>query len=96
MREISRINREETMKHIQRSGAVMAATALTLAISGATFTPAPAQAADTVHCFGVNACKGQAACKSESNSCKGQNACKGQGWITTSADQCEDWGGTAG
>ena len=84
------------MKHIQRSGVVLAATALALAISGTAFTPAPAQAAEKVQCYGVNACKGQAACKSESNSCKGQNACKGQGWITTTAKQCKDWGGKVG
>jgi hypothetical protein len=37
----------------------------------------------THNCVGVNACKGQSACKSANNSCKGQNACKGQGWIET-------------
>ena len=37
--------------------------------------------ADGVKCSGVNACKGQSACKGAANSCKGQNACKGQGWM---------------
>jgi hypothetical protein len=44
-------------------------------------------------CFGVNACKGQGACKTASNECKGQAACKGQGWINASAEDCKRWGG---
>jgi len=36
--------------------------------------------AETVHCGGANACKGQSACKSATNACKGQNACKGKGF----------------
>ena len=43
-------------------------------------TFATAAHADGVKCGGVNACKGQSACKGSTNSCKGQNACKGQGW----------------
>ena len=42
-------------------------------------TFATAAHADGVKCGGVNACKGQSACKGATNSCKGQNACKGQG-----------------
>lgn len=77
---------------IGKSGAALAAAALTLAMTSVSFAP-PAAAGSKVMCQGVNACKGQAACKSASNSCKGQNACKGQGWISTSAAQCEEWGG---
>ena len=44
-------------------------------------TFATAAHADGVKCSGVNACKGQSACKGAANSCKGQNACKGQGWM---------------
>lgn len=36
--------------------------------------------AQSVHCGGTNACKGQSACKGASNACKGLNACKGQGF----------------
>jgi len=47
-----------------------------------------------VKCSGVNACKGQSACKGAANSCKGQNACKGQGWSETSNTQdCTQKGG---
>ena len=81
------------MKHISKSGAILAAAALSLAVSGMTFTPAHAEDAK-VHCTGANACKGQSACKTTNSSCKGQNACKGQGWIesATQAD-CEAAGG---
>ena len=34
-----------------------------------------------VPCTGVNACKGQSACKTAKSSCKGMNACKGQGFV---------------
>ncbi|MEA2806986.1 MAG: hypothetical protein QOJ17_1127, partial [Rhodospirillaceae bacterium] len=37
-------------------------------------TFATAAHADGVKCSGVNACKGQSACKMGSSSCKGQNA----------------------
>jgi hypothetical protein len=40
-------------------------------------------------CKGVNACKGQGACKSAANACKGQNSCKGKGWVSvTSTFEC--------
>ena len=32
---------------------------------------------------GLNACKGQSACKGSANACKGQNACKGKGFTET-------------
>jgi hypothetical protein len=78
---------------IGKSGATLSAAALTLAIAGGGLVINSAQAAEKVNCSGVNACKGQGACKTASSSCKGQNACKGQGWITTSAEQCKAWGG---
>src|SRR5258708_7634406 len=45
---------------------------------------AAAAHAETIHCGGTNACKGQSACKSASNACKGQNACKGKGFTEAS------------
>ena len=80
------------MKITTVSGAALAAAAFTLAI-GTTTMVQPASAAGKVMCFGVNACKGQAACKTANNACKGQASCKGQGWIYSSADQCKEWGG---
>jgi len=77
------------------TGATLAATAAAMLIGGAvSLTTAPASAA-SVHCAGINACKGQSACKSASNSCKGQNACKGQGWVEqSSVEACTTAGGT--
>jgi len=77
------------------TGATLAAAAAALLMGGAiSLTTAPASA-DSVHCGGINACKGQSACKSASNSCKGQNACKGQGWVEqSSAEACTAAGGT--
>ena len=43
-----------------------------------------------VHCAGVNACKGQSACKSAANACKGQNSCKGHGFLEMSKAECKD------
>jgi len=42
-----------------------------------------------IHCAGVNACKGQSACKSAHNACKGQNSCKGQGFLEMTKQQCD-------
>lgn len=41
------------------------------------------------HCAGVNACKGQSACKSANNACKGQNSCKGKGGCKASDNGCK-------
>jgi hypothetical protein len=57
-------------------------------MAGCSTSETPVQSAE-VQCSGINACKGQSACKSASNSCKGLNACKGQGRVATaSAEEC--------
>ena len=63
-----------------------------LATAAAVFaagTLATAAHAETVHCGGTNACKGQSACKGGANSCKGQNACKGQGFSAMTKEKCD-------
>jgi hypothetical protein len=77
------------------SGVVIAATAAALFLGGlGTVSVSKTASADEVKCTGINACKGQSACKTASSSCKGQNACKGQGWLpTASADECTSKGG---
>ena len=69
------------------SGTAIAAAAAVL------FSSLPVSAAKAaeakVHCEGVNACKGQSACKTAHNSCRGQNACKGQGFLEMTQSQCE-------
>jgi hypothetical protein len=81
------------MKHFGKSGAALAAAALSLAMSGIAMAPAHAEEAK-VMCSGLNACKGHSECKTANSSCKGQNACKGQGWVSAaSADECTKAGG---
>jgi hypothetical protein len=41
-----------------------------------------------VKCYGANACKGQAECKTAMNSCKGQNSCKGHGFMSMTEQAC--------
>jgi hypothetical protein len=79
-----------------RTGASLAATAALLALSGmahAASAPAGSMGSalskdDTVHCYGVNSCKGMADCKTAINDCKGMNACKGQGFKAMMAGEC--------
>ena len=51
-------------------------------------------AGDTVHCYGVNDCKGQADCKTAKNECKGQASCKGLGFKGVTAKDCMTKNGT--
>ncbi|MCH8686554.1 BufA2 family periplasmic bufferin-type metallophore [Pedomonas mirosovicensis] len=77
------------------SGLSLAATAAAVALSGAaTVAPAHAEGAQTVHCYGINACKGQSDCKTAHNDCKGMNDCKGQGFKMLTAAACEAQGGS--
>lgn len=56
--------------------------------------PKEKQGAQSVHCGGVNACKGKGACAGAENACKGQNACKGHGFTEEkSAEACKAKGG---
>jgi hypothetical protein len=77
------------------TGATLAATAAAMLLGGAVGLTSTPASADSVKCQGINACKGQSACKTASNACKGQNACKSQGWVpTASAEACTSQGGT--
>lgn len=71
---------------INASGAAIAAVAAVL------FNVLPVSTVNAteakVHCEGVNACKGQSACKTATNGCKGQNACKGQGFLEMTQKEC--------
>ena len=51
---------------------------------------------DTVHCYGIHSCKGQADCATTENECKGQNECKGHGFKAMKAGDCLAKGGTIG
>jgi uncharacterized membrane protein len=75
------------------TGLAIAAAAATMFVAGCasqgTGTAASADSgAVKVKCYGANACKGQAECKTAMNSCKGQNACKGQGFLSMTDKAC--------
>ncbi len=85
-------------------GAGFASAAAFFALSTlASAAPAPSgssgkaiAADDTVHCYGVNSCKGSADCKTTAHECKGNNECKGQGFKASKASQCLSKGGVIG
>jgi len=83
------------------SGMAIAAAAASLFLAGcASQGGEAAQSADSgtvkVKCYGANACKGQAECKTEMNSCKGQNSCKGKGFLSMTDKECVQRLGRAG
>lgn len=71
--------------------AVSSLAAAAAAPTGA--TGAAVGAADTVHCYAVNSCKGMADCKTTEHACKGQNSCKGHGFKAMDAKTCLTNGG---
>jgi uncharacterized membrane protein len=80
-----------------RSNLTIAAAAAMMALSGVAVSVSSASAgakAELVHCYGVNACKGQSDCKSGNHACKGQNDCKGQGFKAMTAEKCTTAGGS--
>jgi len=76
------------------SGLALATAAATL-FAGA---PAAVSAAEkgTVHCYGVNACKGKSSCATANSACKGQNSCKGKGYVIVTKEVCDQLGGKVG
>jgi hypothetical protein len=74
---------------VKNTSGVAIATAAALMFGSAVFGTAVAGTDAKTHCTGVNACKGQSACKSANNACKGQNSCKGQGFLEMSKADCK-------
>ena len=78
------------------------ATSIGLALAAASLFATAPVAAETggeqaqVHCYGVNACKGQNDCKTAENACKGKAVCKGHGFQAMTDKECADKGGTVG
>ncbi|MEZ7273787.1 hypothetical protein NYF14_09995 [Sphingobium sp. 10 DY56-G10] len=70
--------------------AITAAAAPTVAFAN----DSTAAKGQTVHCYGVNSCKGTSDCKTASNECKGLNNCKGQGFKAMTAKACTKAGGS--
>lgn len=79
-----------------RTGISLATSAALVAFAAAPTAPAFAKqaGAQTVHCYGVNTCKGQSDCKTAHNDCKGQNSCKGQGFKAMTTKACKAAGGS--
>jgi hypothetical protein len=75
-----------------RSGLLLATAAAALFANGLAMAEGTEAKEAKVHCSGINACKGQSACKTARNACKGQNSCEGQGWLPT-AEECTAKGG---
>jgi len=67
-----------------------AAVLFTSALSTVSLAADTAAKPATMHCEGVNSCKGTSECKSAKNSCKGMNSCKGTGWVSMSKSACAD------
>ena len=91
------------MLNIKTTTSIAASAALFALASLANAATPPAQSSgaaisanDTVHCYGVNTCKGSADCKTTGHECKGLNGCKGQGFKGLKAAQCLKKGGTIG
>lgn len=61
-----------------KNSGVAVATAAAMLFGSALVSTAVAGTDAKIHCSGVNACKGQSACKTANNACKGQNSCKGR------------------
>ena len=73
-----------------KNSGVAVATAAAMLFGTSFATTALAQGTDAkIHCSGVNACKGQSACKSANNACKGQNSCKGKGFMEMTKAECD-------
>ncbi len=78
-----------------KSAIAIASAAAALFTMSAPITTAHAADDMSVHCSGVNSCKGTSDCKTAKNECKGMNSCKGQGWnMKASAKECTAAGGT--
>ncbi len=77
-----------------KTGISLATAAAIVALSGLSVASPASAADDSVHCYGVNGCKGQSDCKSGNHECKGQNSCKGQGFKAETAAKCKADGGS--
>ncbi len=75
---------------LRNTSGVAVATAAAMLFGAGLVSTAVAGTDAKIQCTGVNACKGQSACKSASNACKGQNSCKGKGFLEMTKAECKD------
>jgi uncharacterized membrane protein len=78
------------VKETKKRALLAASMAGLLAMTSTVVAPTPARAEDAgaVPCYGVNACKGTGDCGGKGHSCAGQNGCKGEGYISLPKDTC--------
>jgi len=82
------------MKNVTK-GMIIAAAAASLFVGVANATDTAGQNEQgTVHCFGINSCRGMSECNTATTHCKGMNKCKHKGWIYMKTEkECTDKGG---
>jgi hypothetical protein len=80
-----------TIRSLQ--GAILAGAVASLFSAGSALADDATAKPATVHCSGINGCKGKGACSGADNGCKSQNSCKGKGWVETSKKDCKAKGG---
>lgn len=84
-------------KQLKMSSIALATLAAGLfAVNGPAAAESNGASTETVHCVGVNACKGMSSCQTATSSCAGQNSCKGQGYVKMSKKACQQIGGKVG
>ena len=73
---------------MSRNSFVLASAAAALFVAGAAAPAFADEATGQVKCEGVNACKGESACKTASSECAGTNSCKGKGFVMMTPQEC--------
>ncbi len=73
---------------VKNGGALLASAVAGLLVMAGAATTASAGEGDTVHCYGVNKCKGTGTCGGKGHSCAGENSCKGQGYLDIDKETC--------
>ncbi len=73
---------------VKNGGALLASELAGLLVMAGAATTASAEEGETVHCYGVNKCKGTGTCGGKGHSCAGENSCKGQGYLDIDEETC--------
>jgi uncharacterized membrane protein len=71
-----------------KGGLLLASAVTGLLALAAPVGTATAGDAETVHCYGVNKCKGAGDCGGKGHSCAGENTCKAQGYLNVDKETC--------
>jgi uncharacterized membrane protein len=77
------------MNSMTKQGAILAAAAAAIFVSGIATQAVAEGKAGTIHCEGVNSCKGHSDCATDHSSCNGKNECAGKGWKEMTSAECD-------